>query len=204
MTTFHVIDTKTGKEADIEQIARDEDEDWARDLVHTDMEGWAIGQGGDLMLLDECGNYANPPDPARFQVVFDEPYAPDLLAQVIASTPAPCGTLTDLHEPDPLLERGFPPEQIARVSVLKPGTQVWLIRQRHRHECCSECGHSRFMGYYPWEVTPPWTVSGTNTNGGRIHLYDAYDDTERRPDEVFASEAGAQAECDRRNAEGKG
>jgi hypothetical protein len=69
MMRFRVIDTKTGWEADIEEIALRED--WAKRLVYCDMEGFAIEEDGTLVLLDECGNCA--PCPAgRFRVEFIE------------------------------------------------------------------------------------------------------------------------------------
>ena len=67
-STFHVIDAKTGKEADIERIARREK--WAAGLIYCDMEGWAIEQDGSLLLIDECGNWVCA-DRERFKVVWD-------------------------------------------------------------------------------------------------------------------------------------
>ena len=67
--TFKVIDKKTGKEADTYEIALKED--WAKSLMYCDMEGFFIGEDGYLMLADECGNYAYPPQD-RFEVVFDD------------------------------------------------------------------------------------------------------------------------------------
>ena len=67
--TFHVIDTQTGKEADIERIALREK--WAAGLIYCDMEGWAIEQDGSLLLIDECGNRVCA-DRERFKVVWDE------------------------------------------------------------------------------------------------------------------------------------
>lgn len=67
--TFKVIDKNTGKEADTYDIALHEQ--WAKNLVYCDMEGWFIGEDGSLMLADECGNYAYPPDLDRFEVVPD-------------------------------------------------------------------------------------------------------------------------------------
>ena len=65
---FRVIDKQTGREADneaIESIAIDEK--WAQRLIYCDMEGFAIGQDGSLLLLDECGSYAWCPED-RFEV----------------------------------------------------------------------------------------------------------------------------------------
>ena len=64
---FSVIDTKTGKEADTYTIALKED--WAKGLCYCDIEGWAIGEDGALMLVDECGRFAYA-DRERFKVVF--------------------------------------------------------------------------------------------------------------------------------------
>ena len=68
-STFHVIDTQTGKEADIERIARREK--WAAGLIYCDMEGWAVEDDGTLILMDECGNYVYA-DRERFKVVWDD------------------------------------------------------------------------------------------------------------------------------------
>lgn len=65
---FKVIDKKTGKEADAEEIALHED--WAKGLVYCDIEGFAITEDGELILADECGNFAYCPD-GRFEVQFD-------------------------------------------------------------------------------------------------------------------------------------
>ena len=65
--TYWVIDTTTGKTADIEQIAKDEE--WARGLMYCDMDGFAIEEDGTLLLLDECGKYVCCPD-GRFDIVF--------------------------------------------------------------------------------------------------------------------------------------
>jgi len=68
MATFHVIDKRTGKEADPYEIALKED--WAKDLCYCDMEGFAIEEDGTLLLLDECGRHEYC-DPDRFEVVWD-------------------------------------------------------------------------------------------------------------------------------------
>lgn len=66
--TFKVIDNTTGKEADVEQIALKEE--WARDLIYCDMEGFALTEDGYLILLDECGHFVFC-NMDRFKVVFD-------------------------------------------------------------------------------------------------------------------------------------
>ena len=64
-TDFTVIDKTTGQEADLEQLALKEP--WAKGLCYCDMEGFAIGQDGDLYLLDECGKWVYPPQD-RFEI----------------------------------------------------------------------------------------------------------------------------------------
>jgi|SRR5699024_2352015 len=54
--TFEVIDPKTGEYPDLEHIARTEE--WAQNLIPCDMEGFCINEDGNLILMDECGNYA--------------------------------------------------------------------------------------------------------------------------------------------------
>ena len=59
---FKVIDTRTGWDVteDLERIALTED--WAKNLIYCDMQGWYIDTDGNLVLLDECGSYACPPE----------------------------------------------------------------------------------------------------------------------------------------------
>lgn len=63
---FRVIDTKTGEEPNLEQIALTEQ--WAKDLTYCDMEGFALLEDDTLLLLDQCGNYVYCPL-NRFQVL---------------------------------------------------------------------------------------------------------------------------------------
>ena len=56
---FTVIDKQTKKEADEYKIALEED--WAKFLCYCDMDGFAITQDGNLILLDECGKYTHCP-----------------------------------------------------------------------------------------------------------------------------------------------
>lgn len=66
---FTVIDKTTGKEADDYKIALTED--WAKGLCYCDMEGFAVTECGDLILLDECGNFEYASQD-RFEVRFAE------------------------------------------------------------------------------------------------------------------------------------
>ena len=66
---FKIIDNNTGKEADIGKIALKED--WAKGLMYCDMEGFAILDDGNLVLLDECGKYEYCPS-ERFSVKFED------------------------------------------------------------------------------------------------------------------------------------
>jgi len=63
---FWVLDKKTGKEADPYNIALHED--WAKELCYCDMEGFAITEDGELILMDECGRckYCEYEMPGRF------------------------------------------------------------------------------------------------------------------------------------------
>lgn len=63
---FTVIDKATGKYPDLKQLALKEE--WAQNLIYTDMEGFCINEDGNLLLTDECGNVAYCP-PGRFRVV---------------------------------------------------------------------------------------------------------------------------------------
>ena len=66
---FFVLDVKTGQAPDLESIALHEE--WAKGLIYCDMEGFALSETGDLLLLDECGAYRYCPE-GRFTVVWVE------------------------------------------------------------------------------------------------------------------------------------
>ena len=66
---FKVIDNNTGKEADIGKIALKED--WAKGLMYCDMQGFAILDDGNLILLDECGKFEYCPS-ERFSIMFED------------------------------------------------------------------------------------------------------------------------------------
>lgn len=65
---FIVVDKKTGEEADIQQIIK---EDWAQRLVPTEVLGFFISEDGTLYLADTHGNFV-PCSCDRFKVVFTE------------------------------------------------------------------------------------------------------------------------------------
>lgn len=65
---FHIIDKLTGKAPDLEQIALKEN--WAKNLMYCDMEGFAILEDGVLILLDQCGQCAFCPE-ERFEVTIE-------------------------------------------------------------------------------------------------------------------------------------
>ena len=67
---FRVINKRTGKEPDLCQLARRCK--WAKHLVYCDMEGFAVEEDGTLILLDECGNVAYPPN-GMFEIIWDAP-----------------------------------------------------------------------------------------------------------------------------------
>jgi hypothetical protein len=66
---FSVIDNKTGEYPDLYNIALKED--WAKDLMYCDMEGFSINEDGQLILSDECGKFVYCPSD-RFTVVFED------------------------------------------------------------------------------------------------------------------------------------
>jgi len=63
--SFTVIDKKTGHAPDYEKLGIE------YKLCYCDMEGFAIGEDGELYLLDECGKWEWP-DQDRFEVIWDE------------------------------------------------------------------------------------------------------------------------------------
>lgn len=64
---FRIVDAKTGKEPDLEKICR---EDWAKNLMAMDIEGWMIEEDGTLCLGDECGNFAYAPE-GEYKIVLE-------------------------------------------------------------------------------------------------------------------------------------
>jgi hypothetical protein len=65
---FDVIDKQTGGKTDWKQLRQIAlTEQWAENLVYSDIDCFALDQDGCLMLLDECGNYAYPPED-RFEI----------------------------------------------------------------------------------------------------------------------------------------
>ena len=61
---FSVIDPKTGEYPNVWKIALTEE--WAKQLMYGDIDEFAISEEGQLVLLDECGNYAYCPE-GRFE-----------------------------------------------------------------------------------------------------------------------------------------
>lgn len=66
MIEFTVIDTTTMEYPDCGKIALNED--WAKHLIYCDIDGFYIGEDGNLVLVDDCGKAAFAP-PGRFEVV---------------------------------------------------------------------------------------------------------------------------------------
>lgn len=64
---FAIIDTKTGEEARWGDYVNEE---WFDGLAEYDMEGFAVTENGDVVLLDECGHFRYCP-PGCFAVVWD-------------------------------------------------------------------------------------------------------------------------------------
>ena len=66
---FTVIDTNTGEYPDVESIALKED--WAKNLIYCDIDGFAMDEEGNLLLIDDCDNIAYCPSD-RFIIVWNE------------------------------------------------------------------------------------------------------------------------------------
>ena len=65
MDIFTVLEKNENRYPDLEKVALEEE--WADGLIYCDMEGFAIGEDGNLYLLDECGKYRSVPY-GRFRV----------------------------------------------------------------------------------------------------------------------------------------
>ena len=76
---FKVADPTTGETPDLAEVALHEE--WAKDLMYCDMEGFALCEDGALILMDECGNYRCAP-PGRFSITSDEPRETGLVADL--------------------------------------------------------------------------------------------------------------------------
>lgn len=65
---FTIIDTKTGREPDLDTILLTEG--WAPGLCGSDIDQFFVGEDGTIALADDCGNLAIAPY-GRFAVVLD-------------------------------------------------------------------------------------------------------------------------------------
>jgi hypothetical protein len=65
MKGFEVIDLKTGEEPDVMKIALKEE--WAKNLIYCDIDGFYIGEDVTLILIDDCRNFAYCPSD-RFEI----------------------------------------------------------------------------------------------------------------------------------------
>lgn len=79
--TFKVIDNKTGGEPNLEDIVLNEEWAYSSNLIHCDMEGFAITDSGDLIMLDECGNYEFCPQ-GRFRAI-QEPILDKIREEIV-------------------------------------------------------------------------------------------------------------------------
>ncbi len=62
---FKVVEWDTEEEPDLQKIALHED--WAKNLIYCDMDGFAFTEDGQLILKDDCNNVAVCPT-GRFKV----------------------------------------------------------------------------------------------------------------------------------------
>ncbi len=132
---FHVIDNETGKEADIYKIALKEV--WAKPLMYCDMDGFYIGENGDLILADECGNYEFC-DPERFKVVFgDKEYtqemSPEQALEIVKEFPA---SLQDSIDHDGFGDTRFDKEQAKKdITALNMAIKALEFAIQNNAEC---------------------------------------------------------------------
>jgi hypothetical protein len=63
-----IIDTQTGEYPDVAAIALKEE--WAKHLIYCDIDGFYMGEDGNLMLIDDCDNAATCPS-GRFKVTIE-------------------------------------------------------------------------------------------------------------------------------------
>lgn len=64
---FSVKYKESGLPVNIEEMA---EEEWAKNLIYCDMEGLFIGEDGQLILADECGNFGYVPREGKYLVTF--------------------------------------------------------------------------------------------------------------------------------------
>jgi len=70
---FRIIDNKINREPTYEDLIEIvQNEEWARDLVWTDIDGWAIDEYGSILLMDDCGNVRYAPR-GRFSILWEKP-----------------------------------------------------------------------------------------------------------------------------------
>lgn len=62
---FSVKYKETGLHVNIDEMA---EEEWAKYLIKCDMEGLFIGEDGQLILADECGNFAYVPREEKYVI----------------------------------------------------------------------------------------------------------------------------------------
>lgn len=62
---FTVKYKETGRPVNLEEIA---EEEWAKNLIQCDLEGFLIGEDGQLILADECGNFTYVPKEEKYLI----------------------------------------------------------------------------------------------------------------------------------------
>lgn len=65
IAAFDVIDKTTGLKPNLRKIALEEE--WAKNLMYCDMDGFMFDQDGSLYLVDDCNTLASCPE-GRFEV----------------------------------------------------------------------------------------------------------------------------------------
>ena len=66
--TFKIIDNKTGKEPNFENICH---ENWTEHLLKNDIDQFAVTEDGKIILIDDCGNMVYCPKD-RFTIIKED------------------------------------------------------------------------------------------------------------------------------------
>ena len=96
---FNVIDTKTGKPAKLDDLLQEEWLKQAHGVFYIDFDDYYISSGGQIVLMDDCGNTAYPPSD---RLVF----VPLLAGQKLFTPEEVCGIMVEKGKRDPKFKLG--------------------------------------------------------------------------------------------------
>ena len=137
--TFTVIDKQTNEYPNVEEIALHEE--WAKGLTYCDIEGFALGEDGTLMLLDDCGNFAYCPSD-RFEIRFKADQSELKAERSICDTckyhsnNIPCGsTPSACKEADKFAEEFVEGMKNLQIQVEPKQTDLFELMNRFEELC---------------------------------------------------------------------